>query len=334
MSEFQSSVIDPYVNRFLHRSVALKEHFFAILSMFMNHHSSISRIAHEDIVSRLTARRIAERVPFSVRFPKLKPVILWTRQTGTSLRLALNRKIARTKSAESLPYRLYKHASLLLRKLGASDMKLQHGKIKNLEVAVAAIDGIVIQSGEVFSLWSLVGRPTREKGYVDGMLLSRGQVLEGLGGGLCQLANLLHWMFLHTPFEILERYHHSLDVFPDSGRTIPFGSGATILYNFVDLKAKNVSASPMQIRLWMSEDKLHGEVRTSDSQLDGYHIKETDHCFVEWHGQWYRYNRLWRVSKTRNKRLVSEPVVTNLAPVLYQVDEQKMRREGYTMVRM
>lgn len=221
-----------------------------------------------------------------------------------------------------------------MRKLGTSDVKLQRNKIKNLEIAIATIDGVVIRPGEMFSLWSLVGKTTRRKGYVEGMLLSKGKVIEGLGGGLCQLANLLHWMFLHAPFKIVERYHHSLDVFPDSGRTIPFGSGATILYNFVDLKAKNTSASPIQIRLWMSEEKLHGELRTTNPRLDGFHMKETDHCFVHWQKQWYRYNRLWRVSKVRNRRLVSELIVTNLAPVIYKIDEKKMRDEGYAMLKM
>ncbi len=213
-------------------------------------------------------------------------------------------------------------------------MRLQHGKIKNLEIAIATIDGIVIQPGEVFSLWNLVGRPSQRKGYVGGMLLSKGEVIEGLGGGLCQLANLLHWMFLHVPFEIVERYHHSLDVFPDSGRTVPFGSGATILYNFIDLKAKNTSSSPIQIHLWMTKEKLFGELRTTNASLEGFRIQETDHCFVEWQKQWYRYNRLWRISKLRNKQLKSDLVVTNLAPVLYKIDEQKMQDEGYILVRM
>jgi vancomycin resistance protein VanW len=213
-------------------------------------------------------------------------------------------------------------------------MRLQHNKIKNLEIAIASIDGIVIQPGEIFSLWSLVGKTTHRKGYVNGMLLSRGKVMEGLGGGLCQLANLLHWMFLHAPFEIVERYHHSLDVFPDSGRTVPFGSGATILYNFVDLKTKNVSKDPIQIHLWMTKDKLFGELRTTNPHLEGYRITETDHCFVFWQKQWYRYNRLWRVSRLRNRRLVSELIVTNLAPVLYKIDEEKMKKEGYTLLKM
>lgn len=297
------------------------------------HQQTISKSALEDIRLRLTSGQMVKRTPLSVRFPRLKPAILFARQSGTRVKNSFNRRIATKRIPESLPYRIHKHASLLRRKLGSSDMRLQENKITNLAMSIKAIDGIVIKPGEVFSLWSLIGKPTRRKGYVDGMLLSKGKVIEGMGGGLCQLANLLHWMFLHAPLEITERYHHSLDVFPDSGRTIPFGSGATILYNFIDLKAKNVSKSPIQIRLSLTDTKLVGELRTTNPDLEGYRVKETDHCFVLFDHQWYRYNRLWRVSRLKNKKLVSEPVVTNLAPVLYEVNEEKLRRDGYTVVK-
>ena len=300
----------------------------------MNDPASISRAALEDIKSRLTTKRRASRLPLSVRFPNLKPAILFSRRLLTQVKHTANRRIARKKSQDLLTHRLYKHSSLLLRKLGSSDLRLQHNKITNLTLAISTIDCIVIQPGELFSLWSLVGNPTKQKGYVNGMLLSQGKVIEGLGGGLCQLANLLHWMFLHGPLEIVERYHHSLDVFPDSGRTIPFGSGATILYNFVDLKAKNVSHAPIQIHLWMTEYKLCGELRTNDPSIDGYRVKETDHCFVQWKNTWYRYNRLWRVSKERNQHHVSKLVVTNLAPVLYSVDEAALTENGYTVIKL
>ncbi len=292
----------------------------------------ISKGAYDDIVARLTAPQSVGRVPFSVRFPSLTPAILFTRRLGTSVRQLYRRDLACRMSETLLPHRLYRHASLLMRKLGTSEMRLQRNKVKNLEAAISRISGVVVYPGEVFSLWTLVGKPTRRKGYVDGMLLSRGRIIEGLGGGLCQLSNLLHWMFLHGPFEIIERYHHSLDVFPDSGRTIPFGSGATILYNFVDLKARNTSEAPIQIHLWMTEQKLCGELRTTDPHLDAYRVKETDHCFVHWKNGWYRYNRLWRVSNMRNRKRVSQLAVTNFAPVLYDVDEEALRRNGSPVV--
>ena len=61
------------------------------------------------------------------------------------------------------------------------------------------------------------------------MLLKNGTVQYGCGGGLCQLSNLIFWMTLHTPLEVKERHRHGYDVFPDSNRTQPFGSGAIVI---------------------------------------------------------------------------------------------------------
>ena len=82
------------------------------------------------------------------------------------------------RSRENYPYRIKKHQSLLIRQLGNSDIQLQYNKIKNLKLAVQNIDGVIIRPGEIFSFWKLVGFPTKKKGYVDGILLSRGEVVE------------------------------------------------------------------------------------------------------------------------------------------------------------
>jgi vancomycin resistance protein VanW len=145
--------------------------------------------------------------------------------------LNLNIKFAQVRKEETLPFTIKRHQSLLRRKLGASDPQLQENKITNLSIAIKHINGIVIQPGETFSFWNLVGKPTKEKGYIEGLLLSQGEVKTGVGGGLCQLANLLFWLALHSPLEISERHHHSFDPFPDDHRVLPFGSGASVFYN-------------------------------------------------------------------------------------------------------
>ena len=77
-------------------------------------------------------------------------------------------------------------------------MQLQRNKVQNLRLATAQIDGILIAPGEIFSLWALIGRPTRKKGYLDGLVISSGHLGKGVAGGLCQLANLIHYMVLHS----------------------------------------------------------------------------------------------------------------------------------------
>ncbi|WP_281197271.1 VanW family protein [Paenibacillus glacialis] len=106
-------------------------------------------------------------------------------------------KFARYQSNSDLSYTLKRYQSLLRRKLGTSDPQLQENKVTNLSIALKKINKIEINPGETFSFWDLVGKPTMRKGYIEGMQLSQGEVKTGVGGGLCQLANLLFWLVIH-----------------------------------------------------------------------------------------------------------------------------------------
>lgn len=207
-----------------------------------------------------------------------------------SERMAMRRK------KEKLSVVIAQHESLLIRKLGTIDMRLQYNKIVNLTLAVKQMTGVLIAPGETLSLWRLVGRASRFKGYLPGMLLSQGEVIEGVGGGLCQLANLMHWLALHSPLIVSERYHHSFDAFPDSGRTLPFGSGATIFYNYIDLKLYNPTDRVIQFCVWIDEDHLRGELRTAEPLPYSYKVIEKDHRFtyVAHEKKYYRENALYQ----------------------------------------
>ena len=87
-------------------------------------------------------------------------------------------------------HRKFRHQSLILRPLRGVDLQLQHNKRRNLELAIARIDQVVIQPGETFSFWQRVGRPTRSKGYLDGLVLKQGAISRGPGGGLWRAPRL------------------------------------------------------------------------------------------------------------------------------------------------
>jgi len=123
-------------------------------------------------------------------------------------------KLAVSRAAADLPFRVMEHATPLLRSLRNVDMQLQVNKITNLRLAVAKLDGLVVKPGETFSYWRNIGKPTRRKGYLEGMVLHYGKFHSGTGGGLCQLSNLIYWMTIHTPLTVTERHRHSYDVFP------------------------------------------------------------------------------------------------------------------------
>lgn len=81
---------------------------------------------------------------------------------------------------KELPYRVKKHSSVLIRKLGVSDMKLQYNKVTNLKIAAKRINGILIKPGETFSFCKIVGLPTKRKGYLNGIELYYGEAVKGL----------------------------------------------------------------------------------------------------------------------------------------------------------
>ncbi len=237
-----------------------------------------------------------------------------------------------TQKAALMPIVIARHQSLLLKKLGDNNEALQIQKIKNLDIAAKSIDGIVIQPGQTFSYWYSIKRPQKKHGYVDGMLLSQGKVIAGIGGGLCQLSNLLYWLCLHGPFEIVERSHHSYDVFPDSGRVLPFGSGATVFYNYVDLVVKNISTEPQQLHIWLTDRHLKGQILSTTAASNKFSVHEENHYFVHWHKHWYRYNELYRDYLDRGKLVKSELITTNLAPVLYPVSKADLITKQYQVL--
>lgn len=164
------------------------------------------------------------------------------------------------------------------------------------------------------------------------MLLSHGRVSAGIGGGLCQLSNLLYWLFLHGPLAILERHHHSVDAFPDSHRVLPFGSGATVLHNFVDLRARNVSEQPLQIKLWLTETHLKGQLRSTAPAAEKYHVHERHHTFVQSGAEFFRYNQLWRETRRGGVLTAAEQITTNFAPVVYPTSPAKIHAQGHSLI--
>lgn len=127
------------------------------------------------------------------------------------------KRYAATRSAAKLPHQHASHRTPLLRQLKGVDMWLQHNKVDSLKVAASCIDGLLLRPGETFSFWRLVGKPSARRGFKAGMVLRNGIVAQGMGGGLCQMTNLIYWMALHTELSITERWRHGLTFSPMRG---------------------------------------------------------------------------------------------------------------------
>ena len=233
-----------------------------------------------------------------------------------------------------LPFLQFAHHTPLLRKLKDVDMQYQYNKIINLRLAANKLNGVVVRPGESLSYWRQIGKPTRRAGYTDGMVLRGGKVCSGVGGGLCQLSNLIFWMTLHTPLTVAERHRHGYDVFPDANRTQPFGSGATCFYPHGDLVIQNHTEEAFQLMVWVGEENLYGEWRAMSLPAAQYHIVERAHRMqLEPWGGYSRHNELWRQVLVGGQLLREELVVCNhaimmYAPFLPQAGSKSKKEEG------
>ncbi|MDO8649885.1 MAG: VanW family protein [Candidatus Berkelbacteria bacterium] len=273
-----------------------------------------------------------ERIALSSKYPQLKKPIMFWRQGTRKVQSLLDSHIKYSKKDDFFECIVARHQSALRRSLGDSDARLQEQKIINLKQAILRLNGVTIQPGDIFSLWQIIGRPTYKNGYVDGMLLANGAVVEGIGGGLCQLSNFLYWIFLHAPIETIERHHHSLDVFPDSGRTLPFGGGATIMYNLIDLKIRNTSKYPLQLKIWLTDAHLKGQLVSPHPIPEKFHVFEKNHLFVKRGERYFRYNEIYREAKVDGKIEKTETITTNFAPVLYNVTAEYLRKNNFEVL--
>ena len=241
---------------------------------------------------------------------------------------------AKRQEEKKLDHLYFSHRTPLYRKLKNVDMWLQENKVRNLNIAIKTLDGLVLQPGETMSYWKRIGNPTAKKGYVEGMQLSHGSFIANVGGGLCQLSNLIYWMTLHTPLTVTERNRHSYDVFPDVKRKQPFGSGATCVYNYIDLQIKNETDTPMQLCLEVGDTHLKGEWGGEHPPDHTYQVYEKEHWIThEYWGGYLRHNLIHRKVFCLDGTVVDDEYVTeNHAIMMYQpLLEQGEVKEGKTL---
>ena len=232
------------------------------------------------------------------------------------------RKIARKIDKNNLEYIWKGDTKILLRNLHGVDMELQKNKVTNLNIASKKIDGLIIYPGEEFSFWNIVGKSTKKKGYLEGLVINNGKLGKGIGGGLCQMANMIHWLVLHTPLQVTELHHHSDALFPDSKRRVPFGIGTSISYKAIDYRFKNTTNYPVQLRIWLDDTMLYGEIRSDVPLNEKYKVVEEDHHYAKEDEIFYRNSKVYKlvIDKETKKEIKKELILNNHSKVMYDYD--------------
>ena len=131
----------------------------------------------------------------------------------------------------------------------------QHRRGQNIDVAAAKIDGLVILPGEIVSFNSVVGERSEENGFAKSWEIFKGEMVEGVGGGTCQVASTFHAAAFFGGLDVVERLPHSRP-----SAYIPMGLDATVVYPIVDLKIRNPFDFAVVMHAKVVGNRLHMEL--------------------------------------------------------------------------
>lgn len=115
-------------------------------------------------------------------------------------------------------------------------------RTNNIILASEKIDGIVIMPGEIFSYNKTVGERTIKTGYKEAAVYRNGKIVEGIGGGICQVSSTLYNAVLLANLEIVNRSNHYFIT-----SYVPVSRDATVSYGSIDFKFKNNRSYPIKI---------------------------------------------------------------------------------------
>jgi len=115
-------------------------------------------------------------------------------------------------------------------------------RLNNIILSAEAIDGLVLEPGEEFSFNQIVGKRTSARGYKSAPAFSGGQVVQAIGGGICQVSSSIYSAIKDTDILVKERHAHGRPV-----AYLPRGRDATVSWGTLDFRFINNTEYPLRI---------------------------------------------------------------------------------------
>lgn len=152
--------------------------------------------------------------------------------------------------------------------LASCSTSLNEGNVprtNNVRLASAAINGTILNPGEEFSYNNVVGERTTERGYQSAGAYSGNEIIDEVGGGVCQPSSTLYMAVLRADLEVTQRVNHSFTV-----AYTPLGEDATVSWGGPDFCFKNDTDYPIKILAEQSNGQLTMTIvgtKTSDKTV-------------------------------------------------------------------
>lgn len=235
---------------------------------------------------------------------------------------------ANTVRQERLPNQLFSANSGLYNPNTGFDMSYQENKVFNLKLAAKTLNGLLIKPGETFSFWQTVRHADKETPYKDGVTITDGKLGIASSGGLCQMSNLLFWVFLHSPLVIVERHAHRARV-PNSREGEPQGVDATINEGWLDVKVKNETDITFQIGIAFDSENITGRLFSDKAMRFTYEIEARNLSYFRKREKVHQKVRIYRLEIAFDTRdVLSESLLyENVCEINYPLPEGTIIRD-------
>ena len=141
----------------------------------------------------------------------------------------------------------------------------------NIKLAAEKINGCLLQPGQIFSFNDVVGPRDKASGFQEALEFFDGELVPGIGGGVCQVSSTLYNAALLANLEIKERLNHAKPL-----SYVGLGRDATVAYGVLDFKFVNSSASPVMIVSEVKNDTLYVAIFGRERIKEHIEIVTTD----------------------------------------------------------
>lgn len=133
----------------------------------------------------------------------------------------------------------------------------------NLKLLASRIDGYIMKPGEVFSFNEVSGARSEKEGYKMAHVIMKGEMVDGMAGGACQISTTLHGAAFFAGIEVVKSIPHSR---PSTYVTL--GLDATVVYPTVDLQLRNTYDFPVVIHYKVARGEAVVEILGKEKPFD------------------------------------------------------------------
>ena len=198
-------------------------------------------------------------------FDTVEAANLWkAAEPGDLVKIPLKLTYPET-TAESLRSMLYRD------KLGSQTTYYTwstDNRISNIEKVAEKLNGHIMMPGDVFSYNEYVGQRTAEAGFLEAGAYDNGEVVQEIGGGICQVSSTLYCAIMFAQLETVERTNHYFKV-----DYLDYGLDATVSWPSPDFKFKNSRDYPVKIVAYCNDEDKSLTIEIWGTDVDGSYVE-------------------------------------------------------------